>query len=611
MKATAYLKTYNRALSFFFSDWQRILGMLVLIGLIVCLATILAWPMAILLDVVLSTTPKTGFIYDLFKAITPKDPVLRIAALAGIYIGAKFLLDLLSCLKAMLNNSIKYRGTVRVRRVFFKHLQALGFAYHNSQPQGDVIFRLSNDTFGPFGIFDTIFSTGQQFATLVAITAAMLTRQVPLTIFALALTPLMLWINWYFGPRIKRCADDSRQIDADLMTTVQRSLSTIHLIHAYNRQPHEIDRYTTSLNKNVRAAMRLNWQENLYPLVIQCVYGLGQAVLLGLGGYLVYRDQMATTPVANGMTCGDLVLFMAYFSQLLNPLSEVAGFSARVKTSVAACERVFRVLDRKPEIADAPDALDLPVKPRTLHIHNLTFGYDPARTVIQNVHARIRPGEMVAFIGPSGAGKSTLLNLIPRFYDPSAGGIYLDGRDLRRLKLSSVRQHIVIVSQDYGLLAGTVAENLRYGNLAATDRQMLQAAELAGAAEFIETLPEKYETRINEGGKNLSGGQRQRLAIARALLSEAPILIFDEPTSALDPQTEQHVALTLANLKGKRTIIIVTHRLASVDACDQIYVFQSGRIVEHGTYAQLLMKKSFAVLPEMFPAGKKMPDEAA
>lgn len=591
------MRMYSRALAFFLPDWQRVGILVLLIGTIVALSTALAWPMAILVDVILTTTPKAGWVHELFASYAPSTPIAKIVVLALIYVLIKGALDLCSVMRAMLGNSIKYRGTVRVRRALYSHLHTLGTAYYSKQPQGDLIFRLSNDTFGPYGIFDTIVTTGQHAVTLMAVTAVMFTRSASLTFFALSLAPLMLLANWYFGKRIKRRADESRQIDADLMTFVQRTVSTMPLIQAYNRHRHEHTRYGASLEKSVGASMRLHWQENLFPLVIQFIYGLGQAVLLGYGGYLVYRDQIATQ-TAGGVSYGDLMLFMGYFSQMLNPLSEVSGFTARVKTSVAASERVFTVLDQRPAVAESPEALGLPVKPRALHIHDVSFAYQPGSAVIENVSAHVAPGEMVAFIGASGAGKSTLLNLLPRFYDPSSGNITLGGHDLRKLTLSSLRQHVLIVSQENWLLAGTIDENIRYGNLDAGAPEVRRAAEMAGLDEFIEALPDGYQTTVLEGGKNLSGGQRQRLAIARALMTASPILVFDEPTSGLDVRTEQQIVNTLVGLKHKRTVILVTHKLSNVQHCDRIYVFHDGRIVRQGSYARLLRNNGFEALPK-------------
>jgi len=569
--------TYKRSLAYFLHDWPRIAALVSLIFLLVVLGTLLAWPMAILIDVVLSAKPKSGFIYNLFNQFVPQGAGARIVVLGVMFVVLKFALDLLSCFRSMISNSIKYRGTFRVRRDLFEHFHHLGVPYHNSKPMGDSLFRLSNDTFGPFGIFDTIFTTGQQTATLLTITAVMLTRSIPLTLFALALAPLMLVGNWYFGRNIKKRAEESREIDAGLLTVIQRALSSMNLIHAYDRRAHEELQFQSKMNQSVRAAMSLHWQENLYPLFIQCIYGIGQASVLCYGGYLVYQNQILNGPT-EGFSYGDLLLFMGYFSQLLNPLSEVIGFSARVKTSITASERVFTVLDEVPAVSDAPDAIELKVKPRPLVLKNVSFGYEPGSVIVKGISARIEPGEMVAFIGASGSGKSTLLNLLPRFFDPTSGEITLGRRDLRRISLSSLRRHIVIVSQENALVAGTIGENIGYGNKFAGLDKIKHAAELAGAASFIDVLSDGYETKVTEGGKNFSGGQRQRIAIARALVTDAPILIFDEPTSALDAESEALVMDTINSLKGKRTVILVTHRLDTATECDSVYHLEKGRI---------------------------------
>jgi ATP-binding cassette subfamily B protein len=572
------LQIYKRAISFFFRDWPLVAALTGLIVLIVAFGTLLAWPLAILLDAVLTNSPKSGWIYDTFLALVPGGTVARVAVLGFTFVALKFVLDLLSCLRTMLNNGIKYRGTVRVRRALFRRYHELGAAWHATQPMGDALFRMNNDTFGPFGVFDTLFTTAQQSATLFMVTAVMLTRSVPLTMFALALAPLMLGVNYYFGKRIKHRADHSRQIDANLLTAMQRFLATIGLVQVYNRQRHEEFRFSHALDQSTDASMSLHWQENLYPLAIQVIYGSGQAAVLAYGGYLVYQDQILTVR-HDGFSIGDLLLFMGYFTQMLNPLSEVIGFSARVKTSIAASERIFAVLDREPVVQDERGAINLAVKPRLIEMRGVSFGYTPQQPILDRVNIRIEPGEMAAFIGASGSGKSTLINLLPRFYDPDAGTIKLGGHDIRSLTLASLRKHIVVVSQDNGLLAGSIAENIAYGVCSANDVEVKRAAERAGAARFIEALPEGYDTQITEGGKNLSGGQRQRLAIARALLTSAPILVFDEPTSALDEESEAEVLQTLCALKGERTIILITHRPECAAACDRIYRVENGTVV--------------------------------
>jgi len=262
--------------------------------------------------------------------------------------------------------------------------------------------------------------------------------------------------------------------------------------------------------------------------------------------------------------------------------------SPAIQGGVAGAERVFEILDQEDTIRDAPDAISLPRRPRALELENVCFEYAADRPILREVGVTIEPGQMVAFVGPSGAGKSTLLSLLPRFYDPTAGTVKLDGYDARQVKLADLRRHVALVPQDSPILAGTIAQNIAFGAPNATHRQIRLAARLAGAASFIEQMPDGYDTQISEGGGNLSGGQRQRLAIARALLGKAPILVLDEPTSALDPQQERLVTETLHSLRGKRTIILVTHRLGTVAECDQIFVLEKGRVVESGTHEKLM-----------------------
>jgi len=282
------------------------------------------------------------------------------------------------------------------------------------------------------------------------------------------------------------------------------------------------------------------------------------------------------------MTIGDLVVFTSYLGMLWGPLCSMTGFFYNIQNGVAGAERVFEVLDRDVAIVDKPSARPLSRQSRTLELDRVTFSYDGKSPVLRDVSVKIEPGEMVAFVGASGVGKSTLLNLLPRFYDPTSGAIRLDGIDARDIKVADLRRHVALVLQESVILPTTIAENIAYGSPSATLAQVRHAASLAGAAEFIEQLPEGYNTTISEGGQNLSGGQRQRISIARALLTEAPFVVLDEPTSALDPLHEQLIIDTLLRLKRHRTIILVSHRLSTVVDCDRVFVMDGGAIVEEG-----------------------------
>jgi subfamily B ATP-binding cassette protein MsbA len=328
--------------------------------------------------------------------------------------------------------------------------------------------------------------------------------------------------------------------------------------------------------------MRLHLDEVLYWLILGVILGIGASVIFGYGGYLVYRGQLEL---------GMLTMFLFYLEKLYDPLNKLSASGTTFAGANTQVRRVFDVLDLDPVIKDAPGAVHLARQARTLRFDHVSFEYRPGDLVLNDIDVTIRPGEMVAFVGSSGVGKTTLLNLLPRFYDPTRGALKLDDHDARNIRVADLRKHVALVLQDNVILPTTVAENIAYGRPDATDAQIRRAAEMSGAASFIEKLPQKYETQVTESGGNLSGGQRQRIGIARALITEAPIIVLDEPTSALDPQHEQMITETLKALRSQRTIILVSHRLSTVADCDQIFVMESGQIVERGTHEQLITQR--------------------
>lgn len=573
------MELVRRSISYFRPDLAAVILLLLMIGASVVLNLLHAWPIAVLIDAVLSERPRASAIHRLFLAPFGEDRVNQIIGLAALATVIRILQEVVLMARMMLNARLRYNGTARVRAELYDKLQELNLAWHLSRPQGDSIYRLSYDATGPWGVLEMLIGSGAAAVTLTGMTVVMLWRHVPLTLLSLAILPLLIVANRYFGPRIRHRAAESKQTDADLVAAGQRGLASILLTQAFGRESHESRRYAGAVDKSVRASMRLSWKEYLYPLAIQSSFALGTAVIFGYGGYLVYRNRFFGD-APNGLSAGDLLVFMAYLNQFWDPLGWVLGFTTKVQPFVASSERVFEVLDFEPAVVDSPVARRMPVRPRTLILKDVGFSYGAGRAVLGAVNARIEPGMMVAFIGPSGTGKSTLLNLLLRFYDPTAGSVRLDGWDLRELKLADVRAHSALVSQESLLFPGTIAENLRYGRPEASDEEVRAAAAEAGADRFIAELPLRYDTEIEEGGQNLSGGQRQRLAIARALLTKAPFLVLDEPTSALDPAHERLVVETLRGIKGKRTIILVTHRYETVVDCDRVYLMRDGTVVE-------------------------------
>jgi subfamily B ATP-binding cassette protein MsbA len=442
---------YRRAMSYFTPDWPGIAVLVVLIGASVTVGLLEAWPLAILIDSVLTQDPKGGWLHGYFLAVLPDDKTGQLVGLVLIGLTLQVVGYIVWLLRMMLNYHLNYRGTSRVRHELFGRLQHLGMTYHKGQPQGDAIYRLTTDAFGPWGIMDLVIGTSVAALTLTAMTAIMLSRNVPLTLAAFTVAPLIVWSNWRFGQRIHVRALESKQVDADLTSFIQRAMSTIGLAQAFRREPHELSRFDGAVARSVRALLRLNWQEQLYPLARDSILAVGSAIILGYGGYLVYRDQILT-PVEGGMTVGTLLIFMDYLRKLWDPLKWLTEFIAKVQTFAASAKRVFQVIDAPASVVESPRAVALRLQPRTLSLDGVGFSYGEGRPILDNVSARIEPGKMVAFVGPSGTGKSTLLNLMLRFYDPGAGALSLDARDFREIKIADLRSHMALVGQESAIL---------------------------------------------------------------------------------------------------------------------------------------------------------------
>ena len=543
-----------------------------------------AWPMAVLVDVVLSQKPAIGFMPRTFLSVLPDSPTGRIVGLATITLGLKLFSDLLAIGQTMLNNLINWRGLRRVRGDLYRKLQALCLDFHRNQPQGDAIYRLTNDTLAGQVILGVFVSVCVACCTLTAILWVLASRNVTLTLMALSITPVLVAANLIWGRRLTARTQDVKEAEAKLTSTIQRSMSLISLVQAFGREAHELDQFNHSIDGTIRSWWRMNRQQMAYNLFVGTTFGVGAAIVFGFGGHLVQRGD-------SGMTLGDLMIFTAYLGMLWPPLCTLTGFLANLAPGVSGARRVFEILDRDAGVSDTDDARALPLAPRTIAFEGVAMRYGSGPEILRGVDLEIRPGEMAAFVGQSGVGKSTILNLLPRFYDPSAGRMTLDGVDARQVRLADLRRHVALVLQEPVLLPVSIAENIAYGRPGASAQDITAAARLCGAAEFIESLPQGYSTPVAEGGSNLSGGQRQRIAIARALLTNAPIIVLDEPTSALDPEHEQQVIAALRSLKGKRTIVLVSHRLEAVVDADQIFVLHGQTIAEQGTHDQLLRRR--------------------
>lgn len=591
---------YLRVLSYFRQSLGGIILSVVLMFLSALAGLLQPFPVGILIDTVLSDSPSTGWLHRAFLAVTPDGTLPRILALAGMMLALRVVQELLTLAQSLVTIKIGFSGLMRVRSELFQKLQALSIGYHKSTPQGDAIYRLSNDAYGFQAILNTFMNAIlMSVIVLLVMTGIMLSLSWQLALIALSIVPLLWWMTMYGNRLISKGWQAAKEVDTDMTTSVQRSIAAISLVQAYGREADEFARFEATANRSVRAYLKVHWVELLYRLAIGMVFGLGTAAMFGYGGYLVYLGEMKV---------GALYICLSFLVQLYAPLQQLTGANSILQGSAVSAQRVFDVLDRDAVIFNAPDAAPLPPKPRTLQIDGIRFEYRKGEPVFSDVSLTLKPGEMIGLVGFSGVGKTTLLNLLPRFYDPLHGSIMLDGQDLRKVRVSDVRRHFAMVLQESIILPTTVAENIAYGRPEATDAQIRQAADQARASEFIDRLPQKYDTQISEAGSNLSGGQKQRISIARALLTEAPILVLDEPTSALDPQNELLIVETLYSLRGTRSIILVSHRISTVADCDRILVMDQGRIVELGTHAELLERRG--VYYKMARHQMKLPQDA-
>ena len=575
-------RAYRRAWRYYRQDRSKLIASVLLVVLSTLSNLAQPFPVAILVDSFIPPRGRPTLPDRLFAHIAPQGRVAQVALLAGIMLSLRLFSEAIGLAQGFLKIRIGYNGWARVRCELFRKLQQLSLSFHRSRAQGDLIYRISTDTNGFIAAFNVVHGILVNCVTLLLMGWVMFVLNWKVALVALSITPVLFWAIRKYGGILSKTSIKATQIEANLATTVHRSVATIGLVQAFGREDDEYEGFRADVARSGNAWVRMHMQGMVYWAVLGGAFGLGAALIFGFGGYLAYRGALEV---------GYIWVFLQYVTmQLYAPLQAISASETELRRGLAGMMRVYEVLDIEPDVKDAADAMPLPRQPRTLQLDRVSFAYAPDVPVLRDVSVTIRPGEMVAFVGSSGAGKTSLLNLLPRFYDPTTGAILLDGHDIRKVKLRDLRRHVALVIQESPILSTTVAENIAYGNPGASREQIQQAARLAGAAPFIESLPKGYDSLLHENGQNLSGGQRQRIGIARALATEAPILVLDEPTSALDAHNEQMITQTLHDLKGKRTIIIVSHRLSTVSDCDCIYVMEEGRIVEQGTHEHLLTR---------------------
>jgi ATP-binding cassette subfamily B protein/subfamily B ATP-binding cassette protein MsbA len=489
---------------------------------------------------------------------------------------------------------IGLQALLKLRTDLYSHLQRLSLKFHDARRSADSSFRVAYDSQS----IQTIYNKGftNIFASVIALIGTfivMLRLDWVLTLLSLAIVPLIVGAIYFFAHRIRSESTSIQEQESAVLAQAQEGLSSIRMVHAFGREDFEVRQFHQQAKQSLQANLRLTLTNVNSALVIGTLMVIGTAAMYYVGTLHV---------LAGTLSLGSLLVFSAYLLMLYQPLESLTYTAWAMEGATAGAKRCFEVLDRQDDVRDSPNAVDISSAKGAIEFCSVDFGYAESRIVLRDINLCIAPNQIVGLVGGTGAGKSTLLSLVPRFYDPSAGSVMLEGRDVRDITKKSLRAQIAIVLQDTLLFSTTVRENIAYGRPNAAEEEIIEAARRAQADEFIRQMPQGYDSLVGERGGHLSVGQRQRIGIARAFLKNAPILLLDEPTSALDPATEAAIMETIKELMRGRTTLIATHRLATIHNLDQIIVLDRGRIIEQGRGPELLTRRG--VYAKLYASGK-------
>lgn len=531
------------------------------------------WPLKIIFDVILIPQDRPGQALELVTDTVGSGDlllglvtfaILAIAVLGGLFtFGQSYLIA-----------SVGQKVVASIRRQLYAHIQRLSHSFHDERSTGDLLARLTEDVrmMRDLLVTATIYASSR-ILVLVGTVSVMVLMDWQLTLVALMVAPLLVMSVARFGTQIKGAAKRQRRKESQIAQVMTEGMSSIKLVQAFAREAYEEERFARRNSSSARAGLRATRLEAHLDRLVQIILAFGTCGVIWFG---VVRVQ------AGVLTPGDLLVFTAYLAGLYKPIRKLAALTGRIAKATVCGERIASILDLEPEIADAPDARPAPRFRGGIEFQDVTFAYRPDRSpVFANLNLKLAPGETVALMGESGVGKSTIANLLLRFYDPLLGSVRIDGIDIRRFTLASLRQQFAVVLQESILFDTTIRENIAYGKLDASDEEIIEAAKAANAHHFIESLPNGYDTVVGERGSMLSGGQQQRIAIARAMVRDAPIVILDEPMTGLDQENEAAVRIALHQLIRSRTCLIISHNpRTALDAERVVALSGDGQITE-------------------------------
>ena len=538
------------------------------------------WPLKIVFDYLLRSKPMPEWLSAMVTSLLGENKlaILYFAALGVVAIA--FVGAISSYTEKYFTTSVGQWVMHDLRRTLYFHIQRLSLAYHDEKRTGDLISRVTSDidaiqSFITSGLLDTLINV----LTLVGMIGVMFYLNFEFTLIALSVTPVLFAVVYIFTRRIKDASRDVRKKESDIVSIIEEVFSSIRVVKAFAREGYEQRRLEEKSLESLGTALRARSIKAKLAPVVEVIVAFGTCLVLWYGGRLILTNQL---------TPGVLLVFLLYLGKMYKPMRELSKMTDTFSRAAVGVERIQEVLQTDRKVRDLPRARIAPRFKGKIEFDHVDFGYAEDQLILNDVSFTIEPGQVAAFVGPTGTGKTTIISLIARFYDPISGRVKIDGHDIRNFKQGSLRRQISFVLQETLLFRTTVWQNIAYGRPEANRDEILRAAQLANAEEFIEKMPHGYDTMVGERGVTLSGGQRQRLAIARAIIRNAPILILDEPTSGLDAASEELVFDALVRLMKNKTSIIIAHHLATIRQANTIFVIKDTTIQERGTHQELV-----------------------
>ena len=540
------------------------------------------WPLKVVLDyVVRAKNDHPGFMHWVESFVgTDKIAILKFACVAVL--GIAVLDAVCTYTEKYLTTSVGQWISYDLRLTIYAHIQRLSLAFHDQKRTGDLISRVTNDidAIQSF-ITSALLGVLINVITLVGMIGVMFYLNWRFTLVALSVAPALFVVVFVYTRRIKKASRAVRKKEGNIASTVEEVLSSMRVVKAFAREDYEVKRLQQESIEQVDVALRARGLKAKLTPIVDVIVAIGTCLVLWVGGKLV---------LSSALSAGSLVIFVLYLSKMYKPMQELSKMTDTYTKAAVGYERVQEILQTEGDVQDTRGARKAPKFKGEIKFENVSFGYSDEQCILKDVNLEIHPGQVAALVGPTGAGKTSVVSLISRFYEPNSGVVKIDGTDIRQFKQKSLRDQISFVLQDTMLFYAPVWQNIAYGKPKASREEIVKAAELANAAEFIDKLPDGYDTVLGERGMTLSGGQRQRIAIARAVIRDTPILLLDEPSSGLDAASEKLVFEALERLMKNRTTIVIAHRLSTIRNADVIFVVQDGGIAEQGSHDELMKK---------------------